>query len=418
MIKVSIIIPVYNVEKYLEECLNSLFNQTLKEIEVVCVNDGSTDNSLEILHQFQKSHNNMQVITQENSGPGKARNLGISLANGEYFIFVDPDDYLASDDVVETLYKTAKGNNVEVCGGSSLSIKDGTVSREAYGFNRGRSIVKEDGLVNFSDYQYPLYHQRYIIKKSLLVDHNIFYPEYRIGEDVLFMTNVLLDAGILYLIKKDVYVHRKFHKEEKFTVEKTNDVINALYDTMVLAVKHHLNLLFDYMVSTINIYARKYWYKYNKENNTWDKVTRINELIEMGNLVFNYAKSKGILFDELSYERYLASVKMERKKIEQLFASNRDIAIFGAGEGGRLVCKYMLANGFKPNCFVVSDKSQNPININGINVMQIDELHNMQQYVFVIGAIKAEIKTEMREYLQNIGCMNILDFYCELLTDY
>lgn len=416
MIKVSIIIPVYNVEKYLGECLDSLFHQTLKEIEVVCINDGSTDNSLEILYQFKKSHSNMQVITQENSGSGKARNLGINLANGEYLMFIDPDDYLASDDVVETLYKAAKRNNVEVCGGSLVSIKDGTVSKEVYGFN-SKSIVKEDGLVNFSDYQYPLGHVRYIIKKSLLVDNAIFYPEYRRGQDVPFMTNVLITVGKFYLIKKDVYVYRRFHKEEKFTVEKTDDIINSLYDTMVLAIINHLNLLFDDMVRAINTYAKKYMYKFNKRNNTWHMVTRINELIEKGNLVFNYEKSRDLLFDEPAYEGYLADVKIEGEKIEKVFASNRYIAIYGAGEGGILVCRYMLAKGHKPSCFVVSDKSQNPKSINGIKVMEIDKLQNIQQYLFVIGAIKEEVKAEMKACLKNIGCMNTLDFDLEILSE-
>ncbi len=92
MPKVSIIVPVYNVEKYLSTCLDSLINQTLKDIEIICINDGSTDNSLNILNEYAQKDTRIIVINKENSGPGSCRNLGIEKATGEYIQFVDSDD--------------------------------------------------------------------------------------------------------------------------------------------------------------------------------------------------------------------------------------------------------------------------------------------------------------------------------------
>ena len=84
MINVSIVIPVYNVEKYLKQCLESVVNQTLDKIEVICINDGSTDNSLNILKEYEKRYNNIIIIDQENKGPGFARNIGMKRASGKY----------------------------------------------------------------------------------------------------------------------------------------------------------------------------------------------------------------------------------------------------------------------------------------------------------------------------------------------
>ena len=83
MINVSIVIPVYNVEKYLKQCLESVGNQTLDKIEVICINDGSTDNSLNILKEYEKKYNNIIIIDQENKGPGFARNIGMKRASGK-----------------------------------------------------------------------------------------------------------------------------------------------------------------------------------------------------------------------------------------------------------------------------------------------------------------------------------------------
>ena len=106
MIKVSVVVPVYNVEKYLRECLNSLVNQTLKDIEIICVNDGSTDNSLEILKEYQQVDNRIKIISKNNSGYGHTMNIGLDYAQGEYIGIVEPDDYVKLD-MYEKLYNKA-----------------------------------------------------------------------------------------------------------------------------------------------------------------------------------------------------------------------------------------------------------------------------------------------------------------------
>ena len=97
MLKISVIIPVYNAEQYLEECLNSIRNQTYKELEVILVDDGSTDNSGKICDKYTKVDNRFRVLHINNSGPSYARNIGLKEAQGEYITFVDADDWLATN---------------------------------------------------------------------------------------------------------------------------------------------------------------------------------------------------------------------------------------------------------------------------------------------------------------------------------
>ena len=112
--KVSVIIPVYNTEKYLRECLDSVINQSLKEIEIICVNDGSTDNSLEILKEYAAKDNRITVLTQENLYAGVARNAGMMVASGEYYHFLDSDDMVFKNCYNE-IYEYSKNNNLEIC---------------------------------------------------------------------------------------------------------------------------------------------------------------------------------------------------------------------------------------------------------------------------------------------------------------
>ena len=112
--KISIIIPVYNVEQYLGECLNSVVNQTLKDIEIICVNDGSTDNSLSILKEYASRDERIKIIDKENEGQGYARKVGLDNASGEFILFCDSDDKFEPNNAFEKLIDKAQNLNVDI----------------------------------------------------------------------------------------------------------------------------------------------------------------------------------------------------------------------------------------------------------------------------------------------------------------
>ena len=111
--KVSVIIPVYNTERYLRQCLDSVVNQTLRDIEIICVDDGSTDGSLEILREYQAKDERIKILSQEKSNAGNARNLGLSIAEGEYLSFLDSDDFFELT-MLEHMFACAKSGNVDI----------------------------------------------------------------------------------------------------------------------------------------------------------------------------------------------------------------------------------------------------------------------------------------------------------------
>lgn len=113
MIKMSVVVPVYNVSKYLAKCLDSLVSQTLKDIEIIVVNDGSTDNSQEIIAEYEKNYHIIKAYSKKNGGLSDARNYGIAKAKGEYLAFVDSDDYVDKT-MMEKMYNYAKNNKLDI----------------------------------------------------------------------------------------------------------------------------------------------------------------------------------------------------------------------------------------------------------------------------------------------------------------
>ena len=130
MTKVSVLVPIYNVEKYLDECLASLAKQTLKDIEIICINDGSTDNSPKILQKYAKKYPNFIVINKQNSGYGDSMNKGLEKATGEYISIVESDDFIESD-AFEKLYKLAHETKADIVKANYFyHSKDGDVLHE------------------------------------------------------------------------------------------------------------------------------------------------------------------------------------------------------------------------------------------------------------------------------------------------
>lgn len=140
MTKISIIVPVYNMETYLKKCMDSLLNQTLNDIEIICVNDGSTDNSLKILEDYAQNDNRVVILNQENKGTGIARNNALKIVKGEYIAFADPDDWIELN-AFETLYNFAKKNNSQIVQFNYVEYNE--YSKESKNISFNEHIKKE-----------------------------------------------------------------------------------------------------------------------------------------------------------------------------------------------------------------------------------------------------------------------------------
>ena len=171
MIKVSVIVPCYNTEKYLSKCLDSLVNQTLKEIEIVCVNDGSTDNTLSILREYESKYKDkIVIIDKPNEGTWDTRWAGIKKARGEYIGFIDSDDYV-SPNFASKLYNAARKTNADlvVCGYDRIDLDTQKLySREMCRDSRSNFNINENpgNLLELNGAQWNKLFKASILKKS------------------------------------------------------------------------------------------------------------------------------------------------------------------------------------------------------------------------------------------------------------
>ena len=211
MIKVSIIVPIYNVEKYLKRCIDSLINQTLKNIEIILVNDGSQDHSGEIANEYQK-YKNVKIIHKKNGGLSSARNAGIKIATGEYIGFVDSDDYVELD-MFEYLYNNAKKNNSDIAAcGYTVFFSNGQVNKITK--NIGNKLYSPKEAMNihlFTGYIDNIVCNK-IFKRSLF--DNLKFEDKKLYEDILIMPK-------LFNLCKTITLHT----DSKYNYCKRNDSI-------------------------------------------------------------------------------------------------------------------------------------------------------------------------------------------------
>lgn len=248
MIAISVIIPVYNAAPWLDKCIQSILNQSMRNIEIICVDDGSTDESV---HLIESIADDIVIIKNEHGGAGNARNAGLCMAKGEYIMFVDADDYLADQNALEKLYVKAQKEKIDLCGGSA-QLFDGeqTISSKKYAFDA-------EGILNFSDYQFIYGFWRFLIKRDFLIKNGILFPAYKVFEDPVFMLDVFSRAEKFAVIPDTVYIHRRNHKSRDIDYEKALDEMKAYDDILSIAGRSGYRSIFSDIENKKRELARK-----------------------------------------------------------------------------------------------------------------------------------------------------------------
>lgn len=210
MIKVSVIIPVYNAEKYLRQCLDSVLSQSLKEIEIICVDDGSADKSRDILREYATADERLKIMTQENRGPGAARNSGMEAAAGRYIMFLDADDWFEPD-MLSDLYETAERNSADitVCKAERFDNRTGTTLDSAWMLKEeylpGEAFSPEEIAEHLFQFTYGQVWDK-LFYREFLMEKELRFPEMWAAEDTAFVYKCLLLAERICVLP-EVKVH-------------------------------------------------------------------------------------------------------------------------------------------------------------------------------------------------------------------
>lgn len=409
-IKVSVIIPIYNMGKYLPCCLESILCQTLSEIEIIAINDGSTDNSLSILKEYQKHTSNLYIINQENQGSGSARNQGIIYSTGKYIAFMDPDDFYASEDCLETLYLVAERENVSMCGGKIINKNDIELMQPLENYFNAEKKVYNGNLIYVKNYSEIYGYTRFIFSSDLIKKNDIKFPKYRRFQDPIFFVKVLIKLSVFYEIDKEIYVYRKGHKKIKASYEICKDIVFGIKDLFQIVVENNLKNI--YINSLLNLveengsYFYKYAFKGIKEFD--DAINKINEI----RLKQGFIADKNILTRESIY-RNIANAKEEYIKVANILKNGSPILLYGAGYYTSLFLEIFYKSTDNILGIAVTDIKKNEEKKFGkIEIRQINEYKDICDKVYVLITTATCYHNEIKSLLKKMGfqhtiCINM-----------
>lgn len=255
MPKVSVIVPVYNSEMFLSRCLDSILSQSLQDIEVICVDDGSTDNSIDVLNGYSKADSRVRVIRQRNKRQGGARNTGLEAASGEWIGFVDSDDWIAPD-FYSVLYDAALRSKADMVCCSLVKIRPYYSKYEVRyeDFDQTSDLQRKFALCKCPPHFYTM---NKIYRRSMLEDNRIRFREYVVFEDIGFLAEAVYHASSVAVVP-DMYYSYMYNGlstiNSRQTPQKQLDRYNARKQLLVFADEHGIEIPYSYR----NIPVRSY----------------------------------------------------------------------------------------------------------------------------------------------------------------
>ncbi|MBW9155673.1 glycosyltransferase [Clostridium tagluense] len=282
-VDVSIIIPVYNVQEYLPECLDSVIKQTINNREIIIINDGSTDNCYEILKEYKIKFPELIIINQKNSGISETRNAGLSVATGEYIAFVDSDDFIELN-MFEKMYNAAKRESADIVICNYILYMDmpdkyksdsEKPNSEKYhqtieGIDKEGHIDKIEALRKFLLNDIKAYAWNKLQKRELFTENKILFPDFIVCEDtpVLFLT--LACSKKIFLMSEPLYYYRQREASltKVFSIKSMEDMLAGCYimrdyirlDPLLYEKLIHYYAV--YMIKTLWVIHNKYWTEY------------------------------------------------------------------------------------------------------------------------------------------------------------
>ncbi len=431
MCKVSILVPIYNVGKYLDKCLSSIAAQDLQDLEVICLNDGSTDDSSAIAHKFEKDAG-FRVIDKENSGYGKTMNLGLSLAKGEYIGIVESDDFIEPD-MFSSMLKIADDTKADVVKSSFWTYANGHDHYEASFINgMYEKVLTPDEVVEVYYRNPSIWSNLY--KRSFLEENRIKFFESPGAsfQDVAWRVKVFTSADRIVFTDRAFYHYRRDNINASVKTDGKLFCVCDEYDEVerFLSTRDEWDSKYKYLLPYLR-WGHYVWNCFDRWlsiGNSWIFFQRMYEEF------FNYDQSgllkrtswhKGEWYNlqnmlwhrrQFFFDRWVAFWKKSFMLDGFLSFLNKapKLAVYGAGKVGREALAALCLYGKRPECFVVSDLSDNPSCVDGVLVRAIDELLSEQDDYMILLAVGMGSQPEILEQLLDKGFKHVVSFLPEV----
>lgn len=402
-IKVSIIIPIYNCEQYLEQCLQSVLTQTVRELEVICVDDGSTDDSVKIIEGFVRKDDRIMLLKQPNQGAGRARNHGIQKARGKYLAFLDADDYYLDSDALEKMVSLCETKNVLICGSLRKGLENGLEKTEKL-FQDVKQELFEKKVYEYIDFQLDYDYQSFLFARDILIKNNIEFPGYRRFQDPPFMVKAMYQAGKFVVADTYLYCYRKPEMAARFTQERVIDLLNGLIDNLVFAKEHHLDKLFLTTQKRL-----EYEYAGIIYHNISGNSKRILELLlQVNQIICDWKTDDRYTIRPLRrmLELVGADDMMYESRLLKEIKEQEEIALYGAGKYTKAFLRYLQKQGLKDQVkqIVVSSLKDNGETLDGIPLVTVQKFSDVKMRLYI--TLGAHFHKEIEETMEKFEIRN------------
>ena len=402
----SIIIPTYNVEKYVCKCLDSISEQTYEDWEAICINDGSTDDSMELLEEYAGRDDRFRVITQENQGLAETRNVGIKAAKGEWILFVDSDDFIRND-TLEVIRKAVHKDNLDAISFETDILYEGNRKERDYkdtwfckhhfypnvtsGKNLFEEMMKND---EYCDSACLL-----ALRREWLLDNNFFFYKGILYEDTIFSMEVFLSALRMRHISEKLYTYRVREASimtSGFTNENIRSRIIVFKELVRLINKQEYN-------ESLKKQCYRYVYLLAEHVKRMDKMCKGSD-----ELILN--ADEDFIARLLKVSRYKCEVNTHviLNGIESIVNNCSSVALYGAGNAGRLMLYFISSCKLKEKieCFLVSKLCESNQNIQGIPVYSLNE-YEYNDATVIVCVMDYAARKEIVKNLEKKGIRNV-----------
>lgn len=309
MVKISIVMPIFNASEHLENACLSVYNQSIKDIELICINDGSTDNSSEILEDLEKKYDFIKIINQHNQGSGNARNRGIVEATGDYIAFLDADDVFLDSNALEVMFECAYKNDANMVSANLKRINLDRTIDEKYDYrNTSYKYFDKTGIILPSQYGIPFAFYKNIFKKDFLINNGIQFPNLLRGQDPIFLVNILKIIDEIYVVDVDLYGYNS----------KTNGGLNSKIDNY----SKKLDYIKHYKITLDILKENGFDYSYEEYKKEFIKYITYGDNIldvDIKNIVFKVFGDITEYFDENDFGYpYIEMLHNDIQQVEEL----------------------------------------------------------------------------------------------------
>ena len=434
MPKVSVIVPVCNVESYVAECLETLIHQTLKDIEIICLNDGSTDNSGKILEDYRERDQRVKVVHKENTGYGNSMNVGLQMACGDYIAIVESDDFVELD-MLEILYNTAVEQEADIVKGEYFRYQNGsdTYAGRMRDFLKGQTINAQNTplLMMLGDTIWSALYRRQFLIESKIVFHETPGASF---QDISFAIQGWIHASRVWLLETPLVHYRidnlssSMHNPNKifcvfdeyeWAENRLKDKWKEMPETekYFVAAKYRDYLNHYYRVGSQYQYALLVRLKesFEKDMRDW-KISELAFLPEVWKKLCAVRENVNTFFQQTAKDTSDMRLELCKFDNEEIYADIfldkmkelSRVVIYGAGKVGQRLAKVMLQSGCAIDYFAVTEIGGNERECMGIPVRGLQELVQWADSCAIIIAVVERNQYELYKNLVKYNFKHVI----------